>query len=208
MTEAQRKLLSSADAQGRIPIHVNRWTLQACVARGWVQSKRDAWNDWMGRYITDAGRAALRSRPRREAPVAENRENITQAARRFGVSPVRMQQLLVAAKVYRRGQSRGRPLALDPEVVDRVLAARGRTPKVAAPAQEPAPPPATDAAAVPYDGPCETCIAVMECTGGRVLKCGWCKKGHPPWRSGMPPTRDPESEPAHEAPRRRGRHRG
>lgn len=27
----------------------------------------------------------------------------------------------------------------------------------------------------PETGACVTCVAVCECTGGRVLRCSWCK---------------------------------
>lgn len=27
----------------------------------------------------------------------------------------------------------------------------------------------------PETGACVTCVAVCECTGGRVLRCAWCK---------------------------------
>lgn len=148
----------------------------------------------------------------RVAAVAERRENITQAARRFEVSAGWMQRLLAKAGLHERGTQRGRRVSFEPAAVDRAMAALGRSPKVTAPPiEEPAPkptaPPATDAPAVPYDGPCETCLAVVECTGGRVLQCGWCKKGHPPWQSGMAPTR-PELESSAETPRRRRGRRG
>lgn len=36
---------------------------------------------------------------------------------------------------------------------------------------------------------CETCIAVAECSGYRVLRCRWCREGLPPYQ---PQARDPQ----------------
>lgn len=60
MTDAQRKLLQSADARGRIPHGAPRHTLRACKVRGWVDSRHDASAGlWLGDFVTDAGKKAL-----------------------------------------------------------------------------------------------------------------------------------------------------
>lgn len=60
MTDAQRRLLASADANGRVPLHAPRHTLRACKARGWVESRHDTSAGlWLGDFVTDAGRRAL-----------------------------------------------------------------------------------------------------------------------------------------------------
>ena len=189
-TDAQRRLLASAGASGRLPIRVPRLTLQACLDRGWVESRRSPWGEWLGRFVTDLGRAVLATQPApKQTEIAPRRppgsESLAAAARRSKLYKETLRRWLVAARAYAvqpRGRGR-RKVWVDPATVDRIVASRRPS---AAPAPIPTPDP-TPA----HDGPCDTCIAVMECTGGRVLTCSWCKRGHPPWREGMPPTRAP-----------------
>lgn len=187
-TGAQRKLLALADASGRLPACVSRPTLQACLARGWVESRRSPRGEWLGRFVTDPGRAALATEPAPRTtndpprPQPPGSESLAAAARRTKLCKETLRRWLLDAQAYAvlpRTNGR-RKVWVDPALVDRVVAAHQSTPAATQP----------DATSA-YDGPCDTCIAVMECTGGRALTCPWCKRGHPPWCEGMPPTRAP-----------------
>lgn len=59
-SDAQRKLLVSADANGRVPFSAPKHVLRACKRRGWVESRQDnGAHLWLGDFVTDAGREAL-----------------------------------------------------------------------------------------------------------------------------------------------------
>lgn len=61
MTPAQRRLLLSADKEGRLPDCAHRSTLKATLDRSWVVSKREEpTKAWLGYFITPKGQEALK----------------------------------------------------------------------------------------------------------------------------------------------------